>query len=315
MPQPHFADDIVSRISQTSPVLLGLDPNFSLMPAQFQPQSATPAEIQAALTHFCITVIDATKHLVPAIKPQIAYFEQCGLAGMHALADVLEYAKKCNLLIVMDAKRGDIGSTSQAYSTAYLADNISVLPHLDALKNPFSSDAVTVNPFLGDDALQPFISDAKNVGKGLFVLVKTSNPGSAFLQDKLVQPSNSAQNNQANHLETISNNIADWVEAENTDCIGQSGFGLIGAVVGATWPQQALQLRKRMPHTLFLVPGIGAQGGSFETVKACLNHQKQGVLLPISRGILYPTIEQGANYSDAVRKATEGFVKEAREIL
>ena len=192
----------------------------------------------ASYLRFCREVIDVVAPLVPAVKPQAAFFEQLGAPGMEALARVIEYARSKQLLVVVDGKRNDIGSTATAYAEGYLG--------LD--QSPWGADALTVSPYLGDDSLSPFVETCQQRDAGIFVLVKTSNPGGKTFQDLICNG------------RPLYRHVADHVESLATSTFGACGYGAVGAVVGATYPAQLAELRTAMPHTWFLVPGYGAQG-------------------------------------------------------
>jgi orotidine-5'-phosphate decarboxylase len=284
----HFADRINQQIlNKKSPIMLGIDPNFDLMPENMRPVIGDRQDLKDKLWYFCKTLMDQTHDLVCGIKPQSAYFEQYGTAGIKVLAQVLEYARQLDLPILMDAKRGDIGATSEAYSKAYLSPNM--------YGSDLESDALTVNPFLGLDTLESFVQSA-NGGKGIFVLVKTSNPGASFIQDSFI-------NN-----ETVSHALAKFVDKKGIDSVGELGYSNIGAVVGATHPAGALELRRLMPKTIFLAPGVGAQGGDVAAIRNLMDSRGLGVVVPISRGINYPKLHEGQKWKDAVRKECERFV-------
>jgi orotidine-5'-phosphate decarboxylase len=284
----HFADRINQQIlDKKSPVMLGIDPNFNLMHENMRPVIGDRTELQNKLWYFCKTLIDQTNDLVCGIKPQSAYFEQYGTAGVEVLAQVLDYARQLDLPILMDAKRGDIGATSEAYSKAYLSPTI--------YGSDLESGALTVNPFMGLDTLEPFLNSANN-GKGIFVLVKTSNSGASFIQDSLFGG------------ETVSHALAKFINDKGFDSIGASGYSNIGAVVGATKPEDALELRQLMPKTIFLAPGVGTQGGDIQAIKNLMDSRGLGVIVPISRGINYPKLQEGEKWEDGVRLECERFV-------
>jgi orotidine-5'-phosphate decarboxylase len=288
----HFTDNLANRIKATSPIILGLDPNIDLFVDEFKPKNLS--EVEDSLVYFCETVINASLDLICAVKIQIAYFESYGLAGMKALARVVKILKDKNLLIIMDAKRADIGSTNEAYSKAYL------LPDKFSDES-FVSDSLIVNPFLGYDSLEVFMNVAKKTNKGLFILTKTSNPGSSTIQDLVVE-------NQ-----TISEKIASLIYSYNQETLGSNGYGLFGAVVGATFFETALKLRKIMPNTWFLMPGVGHQQADISfNISQLQNSDKLGVLIPISRAILYPTREllQKFDYSKAVNFLLSKYIKD-----
>ncbi len=293
-PTNHFADLINSQVlSKKSPIVLGVDPNFDLLPEKMRPRYLEKYEINGKLWEFTKSLLDNTHDLVCGVKFQSAYFEQFGSWGVRVLAKSVQYAKSLGLPVIMDAKRGDIGSTSEAYTKAYLNsqstfENFQFTSYLD-------SDAVTVNPFLGLDTMESFVR-ASEQGKGVFVLVKTSNPGSGFIQNAMIGD------------RTVSQSLASFVHSEGQKSIGLTGFSNIGAVVGATKVEESLDLRAIMPNNIILAPGIGAQGGNPDDIKRMMNEQGLGVIVPISRGITYPKLTGDQVWIEEVRKNCEKFV-------
>jgi len=209
-------------------------------------------------------VIDVVAPLVPAVKPQAAFFEQLGPAGMTVLANLIAYAQQHGLLVILDGKRNDIGSTAAAYAAGFLGR-----------QSPWGADALTVSPYLGDDSLQPFVDAAVSGQAGIFVLVKTSNPGGRMLQD-LVADGRPVYRHVGRHVEGLAAATA-----------GACGYGAVGAVVGATYPEQLAELRTEMPHTWFLVPGYGSQGGTAADVRAAFDPRGTGAIVNNSRGIIF----------------------------
>lgn len=291
----NFADQLIDKITATSPICVGLDPRYDQIPQQIREDAPTPG---AAFFEFNKGIIDAIEDLVPIIKPQIAFYEMFGLDGLAALTRTIEYAKEKGLMVLMDAKRNDIGSTAEAYANTFL-DTV----------GDFCSDALTVNAYLGFDGIKPFTEACEKNGKGLFVLVKTSNPSSGDIQDRKVDETG----------QSVSELMAQLVDSWGQDCIGQSGYSSIGAVVGATYPEQAASLRKLMPHAIFLVPGYGAQGGGAADVKPCFNDDGLGAIVNSSRGIIfaYEKMEEFGpeNYDDAARKAVEDMKADLESVL
>jgi len=270
-----FADLITERIKTTgSVVVAGFDPRIENLPAfilENPNRGTSPVEdkIFKALVDFHMVALESFKDKVAAIKPNAAFFEQLGLGGLRALKEICTAAQSMKIPLIMDAKRGDIGSTAEAYSKAFLGDCSAFGETISA----FPSSALTVNPFLGFDTLEPFLKECQQKGKGIFVLVKTSNPGSADIQGSASQDS-------------ISFKIANWI-AKNADLLqGRSGLSGLGAVVGATYPEEAKLLRQLMPRSLFLVPGYGAQGGKAQDVLPNFNKDGTGALINVSRGLL-----------------------------
>lgn len=252
-------------------MLVGLDPRFDLLPepvlADARSGPGDLCEVRArAFEQFCRRVIDVVAPVVPAVKPQSAFFEACGPPGVLALQRIVRHARDAGLLVVLDGKRGDIGSTAEAYARAYLAGE-----NPDAA--PFAADALTVNAYLGADTLRPFLDLALERGAGLYVLVRTSNPGAGDFQDRESSGTK------------LFERVAQTVESLNAECRGDSSYGPVGAVAGATYPQELADLRALMPATPLLVPGYGSQGGTSEDVAGAFDEQGTGALVNSSRGI------------------------------
>ena len=268
----HFGDKLVKKIRDTKSFLcLGVDPHLDLIPNIFDLQNNS-SNIITKVEKFCFSLLDSAKDLVPAIKPQIALFEQLGPDGMKLLASLCKYAQSLNFLIIMDAKRGDIGSTSQAYANAYLGENA-----------PYPSDAMTINPWLGIDSLDPFFKKASETSSGLFILVHTSNKGSKDIQEMPLT-------NGAKCYEHLAKLLRPIIENQK----GDLGLSSIGIVSGATFKDESLALRKLLPSAPFLIPGYGAQGASAKDACAPLiedsafpNLLNFG-LINASRSILFP---------------------------
>lgn len=268
----HFGDKLVKKIRDTKSFLcLGVDPHLDLIPNIFDLQNNS-SNIITKVEKFCFSLLDSAKDLVPAIKPQIALFEQLGPDGMKLLASLCKYAQSLNFLIIMDAKRGDIGSTSQAYANAYLGENA-----------PYPSDAMTINPWLGIDSLEPFFKKASETSSGLFILVHTSNKGSKDIQEMPLT-------NGAKCYEHLAKLLKPIIENQK----GDLGLSSIGIVSGATFKDESLALRKLLPSAPFLIPGYGAQGASAKD--ACAPLIKDSAfpnllnfgLINASRSILFP---------------------------
>ncbi len=269
--------------SKGNAVCVGLDPRLDQLPDSVR-LGKSPA---AAYEEFCYRIIDVVAPLVPVVKPQAAFFEALGPSGCSALANVNAYAKQRGLIVIMDAKRGDIGSTAEAYAEAYLGGQSS----------EWNCDSLTVNPFLGDDTLEPFCQACTTNGTGIFVLVKTSNPGSAFIQQ--------AQSSQ----QDVSEKVARWIAAKNAlildKCAG--GYGPIGAVVGATYPEELVRLRETLSNAWLLIPGYGAQGGTAKELAAAWNADGLGAVVNSSRGIIFAfrkSNQVGHDWLASVRQAT-----------
>lgn len=275
----NFADALTETIrSKDSRCIVGLDPRVDQMP-EFLRDSGP----YAAITAFHELVIDAVADLVPAVKPQLAFFEQYGVAGIHAFENTVLAAKKRGLLVIADGKRNDISSTAEAYANAYLGSG------------GFDCDALTVTPYLGRDSLVPFVDACAKHGKGLFVVLKTSNPGSRDFEDQTLA--------ETGH--PLYEKIAGVLNELGRDQVGESGYSAVGAVIGATFPEEGRRLRALMPSALILVPGYGAQGGSAQAAAECFNDDGLGAIVNSSRGISYA-------FSDPAI-SRDAFVKSVRE--
>lgn len=269
-------DLLVQKIKEKgNPSVAGLDPKIEYVPEYIRKKAYAEygqnlKGATEAIWEFNKGLIDALYDVVPAVKPQSAFYEMYGLCGEEVMHRTISYAKEKGLYIILDVKRNDIGSTAEAYSKAYLGK-----VDIDGVEcESCPVDCVTVNPYLGTDGIQPFVNDCKTFDKAIFALVKTSNPSSGELQDLLVGD------------EHIYEKVAQCVNKWNEETIGKSGYGAVGAVVGATYPEQAKALRKLMPKSYFLVPGYGAQGGGAEGVKPCFNEDGLGAIVNSSRGIM-----------------------------
>ncbi len=306
----NFADKLNAAIKKTqAPICVGLDPRLDQIPAHIitkaiDEKDRTPEGAAHAFLEFNKGIIDAVCDLVPAVKPQIAFYEQYGWAGFKAYEDTCKYAQEKGLIVIADAKRNDIGSTAAGYSGAFLGE----VDLFGAERPALDADALTVNAYLGWDGIKPFVEACSKYEKGIFVLVKTSNPSSGDLQDRDLI--GDVENMKAYEL------MAHYVESWGADLIGESGYSSIGAVVGATYPAQAKVLRKIMPNSIFLVPGYGAQGGGAEDVKPCFNEDGLGAIVNSSRGIIFAYEDSDAYdsacYADAARVATLEMIKDLK---
>ena len=274
----HFADRLVAAIeAKGSPICVGIDPIFDMLPDAVAGASATrnandqEAAIDAIFA-FTVGVLRTVAPHVPVVKFQSAYFEQFLWEGVEAYYSLIAEAKELGLLVIGDVKRGDIGSTASAYAAAHLAD-----PAFDDQEDVVTPDAITVNPFCGLDTIEPFVKAARSFDKGLFVLVRTSNPGSGELQDVKLEDGRTWSERLADNLRPIT---------EGEGLVGASGFSSIGAVVGATQPQTMVSLRARLPRSFFLLPGYGAQGATADMTRAAFQDGR-GALVSASRSILY----------------------------
>ncbi|MDF2547258.1 MAG: orotidine 5-phosphate decarboxylase [Anaerosolibacter sp.] len=294
-----FIDRLIQQIKlKKSNIVVGLDPRLDMIPTHIREKSYCTygknlRGAAEAVWIFNQEIIGSVHDLVPAVKPQIAFYEQYGLEGLEIYQKTCKLAQEKGLLVIGDVKRGDIGTTSKAYSDAYLGMTDVEGEKIEA----FFSDAITVNPYLGDDCLKEFMKDIVDYEKGMFVLVKTSNPTSGQLQD----------------LETegkkIYEIVARLVDQWSKKTIGVHGYSSIGAVVGATYPEEARNLRRLMPASYFLVPGYGAQGGTAKDIIDCFDEGGLGAIINSSRDILYAYQKQVNGYGEkdfgkAARAAT-----------
>jgi orotidine-5'-phosphate decarboxylase len=296
-----FSDRLAAAVqSRATPVMVGLDPRLENLPAAMR-REINPGDFAAvarAYRQFCQEVIAAVAPLVGVVKPQAAFFEQLGPPGMEALGDVIQTARAAGLIVVLDGKRNDIGTTATAYAQGYLG-----APPVSA----WGADALTVSPYLGDDSLSPFVEVAQQNGAGIFVLVKTSNPGGGMFQDLRADG------------RPVYEHVADYVESLAQRTAGECGLGIVGAVVGATYPEQLAELRRRMPHAWLLVPGFGAQGGAARDVAAALDDRGLGAIINNSRGLIFayernPYRERFGDprWQDAVVAATQDMIDQLR---
>jgi orotidine-5'-phosphate decarboxylase len=298
--QKHFADRLVEAIkAKGNPICVGLDPRLDKIPEFIRKEAFEAAENEGrplraaaeALLTFNKGIIDAVAEIVPVVKPQVAFYEIFGHEGMRAYEETIDYAHSKGLITIADVKRNDIGSTAEAYARAYLGET----QVEDEGMRVFDADSVTVNGYLGSDGIKPFVKTAAAEGKGLFVLVKTSNPSSGELQDLFVYDE-VAKGKEAKPLYEM---MGYYVDSWGADEVGESGYSCVGAVVGATYPEQAKVLRKLMPNAFFLVPGYGAQGGGAADVKPCFNEDGLGAVVNSSRGIIFAYQVEGAGYEEA----------------
>lgn len=302
-----FADRLHQAIkSKKTPTLVGLDPRWGNLPSELkksaEEQGGSEGEIRArAFEEFSTRIIDVVAPLVPAVKPQSAFFESCGPAGVEALRNVIAAARKAGLVVICDAKRGDIGSTAEAYAAAYLAGE-------DPDAAPFAADCLTVNPYMGVDTLMPFVQRAKEVGAGIYTLVRTSNPGAGDFQDR------------ETNGKKLFENVADRIEELSAEMAGAEGYGSIGAVVGATYPEELNELRRRMPHVPILIPGYGSQGGTSADVAGGFDQNGLGAIVNSSRGIIF-SYQKGdlaeeygeSRWEKAVEVATKRMIDDLAE--
>ncbi len=284
-------DRLIEKIIKTgNPTVAGLDPKLDYLPdsmikASFDKYGETFEGAADAIFSFNKELIDALCDIVPAVKPQSAYYEMYGIEGIKCLKKTIEYAKSKDMYVILDAKRGDIGATSEAYAKAYLGKT--ELGGKSAAA--FDPDGMTVNPYLGTDGVKPFADLCAANRKSIFVLVKTSNKSSGELQDLL------------SGGKPIYEHMANLVKQWGIDSLGTRGYSHVGAVVGATYPEQAAKLRQLMPHTYFLVPGYGAQGGKAEDVAKSFNGDGLGAIVNASRSIMCAYKKNGGGVGEAAR--------------
>ncbi len=296
---PSFAQRLADSVrSKRTPTLVGLDPRYSAIPAGLKQgiDAADHRQVAGVFRAFCCGVIDVVASLVPAVKPQAAFFEQLGPAGMQALWEVIEYARRKQLIVILDGKRNDIGSTAAGYAAAYLGPD-----------SAWRADALTVSPYLGSDSLTPFVEVAVRDDAGIFVLVKTSNPGGGLFQD-LTADGEPIYEHVARHLQQLA-----------APAGASGGYGPVGAVVGATYPDQLSALRAIMPGCWFLVPGFGAQGGAAKDVAGGFDEQGLGAIVNNSRALIFaharPEFQErygSSRWQDAVHVATQLMIEQLR---
>lgn len=290
-------DRLIKKIERCgNPTVVGLDPTYEIIPEEIKAEMLevyrkTPRAVANMFLRYNKAIIDGIEDLVPAVKPQIAMYERYGLEGIWAYLQTIKYAKEKGLIIIGDIKRGDISSTAEAYA-AHL-DGVTILGrHFDLWKE----DAITLNPYMGFDGIEPFIEPCKVWDKGVFILVKTSNPSGGELQDLLVEG------------KPLYHHTAALVSKWGDLAMGNEGYSKIGAVVGATYKEQGIELRKLMPHTFFLVPGYGAQGARGEDLKGYFDKDGRGCIVNSSRGII-------AAYKKDKRYGDHDFVQAARDAV
>ena len=296
-----FSDRLITAIqAKQTPCVVGLDPALARMPKSWLQErgidhNSTIADCAEAIYQYNLMVLDAISDLVPAVKPQSAYYELFGSAGFIALEKTMTAARERGLLVILDVKRGDIAATASAYAQSYLPPQP---------KRDYEADAMTIVPYLGSDCLEPFFTEATKWGKGIFVCIKTSNPGASIIQEQAIGD---------RYLYEI---VADLLQPIAAKTTGKYGYSGIGAVVGATYPEAAYRLRKQLPHSLFLVPGVGAQGGGNEGIKACFNFDGLGAVVSSSRAIMYPHLYGDTQSNPAsIRQATVNLIAQVDTIL
>jgi orotidine-5'-phosphate decarboxylase len=293
----HFADRLAAALrAKKTPLCVGLDPRWEQLPGEIRKNHDQPtlAEVAAAYEAFCLRVLDVVAPLVAVVKPQAAFFEACGPAGFLALDHLLHRARQLGLITILDGKRNDIASTAQAYADAAFAGT-SIGGRLHPV---WQADAVTINPYLGRDAVEPFLASARKVGGGVFVLVRTSNAGAGLFQD-LVADGRPV-------YEHVGLAVANWARAN----LGECGLGDVGAVVGATHPAELARLRQLLPEVPFLIPGYGAQGGTAADCMAAFRPDGLGALINSSRGIIAAFGPEETRWEAAIEAATRRAIAE-----
>ena len=301
---------LVANIQKTgAPIVVGLDPMLNYIPAKVQEKAfaeygETLEGAAEAIWQFNKEIVDKTYDLIPAVKPQIAMYEQFGLPGLEVFKKTVDYCKEKGLVVIGDIKRGDIGSTSAAYATGHLGRvQVGSKSYV-----PFDEDFVTVNPYFGSDGVNPFLDVCKEEKKGMFILVKTSNPSSGEFQDRLIDG--------RPLYELVGEKVAEWGEQHMGDT-----YSYVGAVVGATYPEMGKVLRKVMPKAYILVPGYGAQGGQGKDLVHFFNEDGLGAIINSSRGIIAAYKQEKyakfgeENFGEASRAAVEDMVADVRSAL
>lgn len=301
---------LIQKIQETkAPICVGLDPMLNYIPEHilkksFQEYGETLEGAADAIWTFNKEIVDHTWDLIPSVKPQIAMYEQFGIEGLKVYEKTVRYCQDKGLVVIGDAKRGDIGSTSAAYATAHLGK----VKVGSSICSAFNTEFLTVNPYFGTDGVKPFVDVCKTEDKGLFVLVKTSNPSSGEFQDKLIDG--------RPLYELVADKVVEW----GADCM-DGEYSNVGAVVGATYPEMSAILRKLMPKTYFLVPGYGAQGGTAKDLKPCFNEDGLGAIVNSSRGIIAAYKQEkyakfGAeHFAEASRQAVMDMVADINSVL
>lgn len=266
-------DNLIDKIKEKdNPTVIGLDPRYEMIPKCITQKYAPTLEgASKAIIEFNKRLIDATYDIIPAVKPQIAFYEMLEIEGMKAFKETCEYAKQKGMLVIADIKRGDIGSTAEGYSNAFLGKTKIGSKE----ERIFDVEFVTLNPYMGIDSIKPFIEDCKKYNKGIFVLIKTSNPSSGDIQDVKME-----------NGEELYTKVAKLVKNWGEELRGEYGYSSVGGVVGATYPEQIESLRKIAPHTFFLIPGYGAQGGKANDIAKAFDSNGIGGIVNSSRGLM-----------------------------
>ncbi|MBE6837010.1 MAG: orotidine-5'-phosphate decarboxylase [Ruminococcus sp.] len=298
-------DRLIEKIVKTqNPTVVGLDPKLDYVPEfikekKFEKYGKTLEGAAKAILTFNKKIIDEIYDIVPAIKPQAAYYEMYGWQGVKTLYKTIEYAQSKGMYVITDGKRNDIGATMEAYATAHLG-----VTDVDGeMISAFGADALTVNGYLGTDGISPLLEQCRNNDKGIFVLVKTSNKSSGELQDKYIG------------IKTVYNVMGDMCESWGAEAMGKYGYSSVGAVVGATYPEQLAEMRKALPHTFFLVPGYGAQGGGAEGVAKGFDANGLGAIVNSSRAVMCAYKKEGCDEQDFAKAARREVIRMKEDII
>ena len=298
-------DTLMEKIVETqNPTVVGLDPKLDYVPEfikkeAFDVEGYTLKAAAKAIYRFNKGIIDAVCDVVPAIKPQAAYYEMYGYYGVKALAKTIEYAKSKGIFVITDGKRNDIGATMEAYTNAHLG----TVTIGERVLEPFGADALTVNGYLGSDGIEPLLNACREFDKGIFVLVKTSNKSSGELQDRLIDG------------KPVYEIMGEMCEKWGESAMGAYGYSSVGAVVGATYPEQLKELRVKMPHTFFLVPGYGAQGGGAEGVAKAFDKNGRGAIVNSSRAVMCAYKKEGCDETEYAAAALRECIRMKNDII
>lgn len=267
-------DNLIEKIKKTNnPTVMGLDPRYEMIPEYIRKKyDKTLKGVASCIVEFNKKLIDAICDVIPAVKPQIAFYEMYGIEGMKAFEETCKYAKEKRLVVIADIKRGDIGTTAKAYSNAFLGKTLVG----DKEESIYDVDFVTLNPYMGIDSIKPFLEDCKKYNKGVFILAKTSNPSSGDLQDMKLE-----------NGEEVYIKVAKLIEEWGKDFIGEYGYSSVSTVVGATYPKQLEEIRNVAKHSYFLIPGYGAQGGKATDIAYGFDKNKLGGIVNASRSLMY----------------------------
>lgn len=302
-------DKLINKIKETeNPTVMGLDPRYDMIPKCVRDKYDETLEgASRAIIEFNKELIKATCDIIPAIKPQMAFYEMFGIEGIKAFQETCQYAKEKGMIVIADNKRGDIGSTAQGYSNSYLGKT----PIGSKEESIFDVEFMTVNPYMGTDCVKPFMEDCKKYDKGIFILVKTSNPSSGELQDVKLE-----------NGEEVYKKVARLVEEWGKELVGENGYSSVAAVVGATYPKQLEEIRVLAPHTYFLIPGYGAQGGKADDIALGFDSNGLGGIVNASRSLMcaykldkWKTICTEEEYAKATRLEALRMKEELNEAI